>query len=372
MPSDFKRVRYLRPKYSKKSYHMLMKTMENSLAVEISDVAQFRIHVINHYYKYGLMQTLDAFKVKRSTFYDWKIAYERSGRRIISLVPHKTRPLHVRKMETDWRIVAFIKALRTEHGNIGKSMLKPFVDAYTKELGISTISETTIGKIIKRRKFTFEKKVYPKKQANKFKKLRVRKSPKVTKPGFIQMDSIVVYVNYEKHLFMSVIDIYTKFAQVTYVETLSSKTAREVFKKFQEVNPTPIHTVQTDNGSEFLKSFHEHLKEDDIKHQFIYPRMPKINAFIERFNRTIQEEFIDENPHIISDQKLFSSKLIDYLLFYNTQRVHKSLGLKTPMRYLQEQKGLSNNSVTYTLTNLYTDLTFILLSDTINLWIPIF
>jgi len=62
---------------------------------------------------------------------------------------------------------------------------------------------------------TFEQKVYPPKAQNKFKKLRVRKSPKVTMPGFIQMDSIIVYINYEKHLFMSVIDIYTKFAHVT-------------------------------------------------------------------------------------------------------------------------------------------------------------
>lgn len=72
MPSDFKRVRYFRPKYSKKSYHILMKMMQDGLALEISDVAQFRVHVISHYYKYGLRPTLDAFKVKKSSFYNWK------------------------------------------------------------------------------------------------------------------------------------------------------------------------------------------------------------------------------------------------------------------------------------------------------------
>lgn len=341
MPSDFKRVRYLRPKYSKKSYHVLMKTMENSLAVEISDVAQFRIHVINHYYKYGLQPTLDAFKIKKSSLYNWRKAYEQSGKRIISLVPKSTAPIHVRKMQTDWHITEFIKTMRKEHGNIGKSMLKPFVDAYARELGIPTISETTIGKILKRRRFTFEKKVYAKKQANKFKKLRVRKSPKVSKPGFIQMDSIVVYINYEKHLFMSVIDIFTKFAQVTYVETLSSKTAREVFKKFQAINPTSINTVQTDNGSEFLKSFHEYLEEENIKHQFIYPKMPKVNAFIERFNRTIQEEFILRNDEIYYDQKAFAKKLTDYLYWYNYKRPHASLKYVPPMTFIQSKFPIS-------------------------------
>lgn len=305
------------------------------MAEEISDIAAFRLHVINYYYKYGIRQTMDAFKVKKSTFHDWKRTYEKSGKRTISLVPHQTRPLHVRKMETDWRLLEFIKQMRKEHGNIGKDILKPFVDAYAKEIGIPSIGATTIGKVIRRRHFTFEKKVYPKKQQNRFKKLRTRKSPHVTKPGFVQMDSVVVYINYEKHLFMCVIDIFTKFAHVAYVENLSSATATRVFKEFQKLTPTAIHTVQTDNGSEFLKSFHEHLEEEHIKHQFIYPRMPKVNAYIERFNRTIQEEFILRNDEIYYDQKAFAKKLTNYLYWYNYQRPHASLKYVSPMTFIQ-------------------------------------
>lgn len=341
MPSDFKRVRYQMPKFPVRIYRRIMRTIQNSFAVEISDVAAFRHHVINYYYQYGLKQTLDAFKLKRSTFYDWKIAYERSGKRVISLVPRKTRPLNVRKMETDWRVVEFIKKMRQDQGNIGKDMLKPFIDAFTKELGITTIGKTTIAKIIKRRRFTFEKKIYAQKKANKFKKLRTRKSPKVTKPGFIQMDSVVVYINYEKHLFMCVIDIYTKFAHVSYVDNLTSSTATKVFKEFEELNPTPIHTVQTDNGSEFLKTFHSYMEEKDIKHQFIYPRMPKINAYIERFNRTIQEEFILRNDEIYYDQKAFAKKLTNYLYWYNYERPHASLKYVSPMTFIQSKSPKS-------------------------------
>ncbi len=311
--------------------------LQDSMSLETSDVAAFRLHVLNYYEKYGLSPTLEAFKIKKSSLYNWRNAYRASGRRASSLIPHHTRPLHVRKMEADWKIVAFIKEMRKEHGNIGKQQLKPFVDAYAKELGISSIGLTTIGKVIKRRHFTFEKKVYPQKQRNKFKKLRVRKSPKVTSPGFIQMDSIVVYINYEKHLFMSVIDIYTKYALVVYVQTLSSATAREVFKQFQKTNHTPIHTVQTDNGSEFMKSFHEYLEEQQIKHQFIYPRMPKVNSFIERFNRTIQEEFILRSDEIYYDQEAFAKKLTKYLYWYNYQRPHASLQYMSPISFIQSK-----------------------------------
>jgi len=237
-------------------------------------------------------------------------------------------------METDWRLVGLIKELRKEHGNVGQNILKPFVDAYAKECGIPSIGLTTIAKVIKRRRFTFEKKVYQQKQRNRFKKLRTRKSPKVQRPGFIEMDSIVAYLNYEKHLFMSVIDIYTKYALVVYVRDLSSATASKVFQQFQERNPTKIHTVQTDNGSEFLKSFHAYLEEQKIKHQFIYPRMPRINSYIERFNRTIQEEFILRNDEIYYDQEAFAKKLTKYLYWYNYQRPHASLKYMSPMSFI--------------------------------------
>jgi|SRR5579859_84866 len=340
MPTDFNKLIYHQPKYDKKSYHMLMKTMQNSLAMEISDVAAFRHHVITYYYTYGLQQTLAAFKLKKTTLHTWKRTYEKNGKRIISLVPRKTRPLHVRKMETDWRLIEFIKQMRVKHGNIGKAMLRPFVNAYAKEIGIPSLAESTIGKVIKRRHLTFEKRISSK-RANKFKKLRTRKSPKVQVPGFIQMDSIVVYINKERHLFMCIIDIYTKFAFVKHVETLSSKKATEVLRMFQEVNPTPIHTVQTDNGSEFLKHFHEYLEKTRIRHQFIYPHMPKINSYIERFNRTIQEEFILRNDEIYYDRKAFAKKLTDYLYWYNYQRPHASLKYVSPMTFIQTQSPKS-------------------------------
>lgn len=334
MPSDVHHVTYLRRKLPRAVYRRLMRTMQNSLALEISDVAEFRIHALNHYYKYGLRPTLEAFNIKKSTFYDWKCSYEKSGKRIIALVPKSTAPEHVRKMETDWRIVDFIKQMRREHGNIGKSMLKPFVDAYCKELGITTISESTIGKIIKRRHFTFESRVHIKRQF-KFKKLRTRRSPKVTAPGFVEMDSVVVYINRERHFFMCVMDIFTKYAHVVHVDNLSSKTAVWVFKQFQATSPTAIGTVQTDNGSEFLKSFHDYLEKLSIRHQFIYPKMPKVNAFIERFNRTVQEEFILRNDEIYYDQVAFAKKLEQYLYWYNYRRPHSSLKYLPPMTFIQ-------------------------------------
>lgn len=334
MPADFHHKRYILPKLPRWKYGLLMKTLENSLAFEASDIAKFRLHVINHHAKHGLQSALDAFGVKKSTFYDWKKAYESSRRRIVSLVPKSTRPHLVRKMETDWQLVEFIKQMRQDYGNVGKNIIKPFLDAYAKEIGISSIGLTTIGKVIKRRGFTFEERLKLR-RTNKYRKLRTRKSPKVTSPGFIQMDSILVYVNRERHLFMSAIDIFTKFALVRKVASLSSLGAKEVYLAFKAATPTPIHTVQTDNGSEFLAAFHDHLEEAGIKHQFIYPRLVRVNSIVERFNRTIQEEFINRNDEIYYDNVAFEKKLSEYLYWYNYKRPHASLNYMSPMAFIE-------------------------------------
>jgi hypothetical protein len=67
----------------------------------------------------------------------------------MALIPGSARPIWVRKMNTDERIVEFIEGMRQEHPRIGKEKLKPLLDDYCKGQRIPTISESTIGKIIK-------------------------------------------------------------------------------------------------------------------------------------------------------------------------------------------------------------------------------
>jgi putative transposase len=314
-------------------YDWLMKTLENSLAFDKSDPAKFRLHVLEHYYKYGWKSTTEAFKVGKSTLYDWKCEYEQSGKKLLSLVPKKTRPKRVRQMTTDWRLIQFIREFRDQHGNIGERKIKIFLDEYAESLGTGTISSRTISKIVKRKNLYFDT---PKKtkRKNKFSRDRTKKSPKVTAPGYVEMDSVVVYIDAFRHNFMCCIDIHTKFAHVRKVKTLSSKQALITFQEFQKLSHHKIHTVQTDNGSEFFKTFHEYLEEQQVKHRFIYPKSPKINGVVERFNRTIQEEFINRSDEIYFDLEAFEGKLTGYLDWYNNKRPHASLGYLSPMQFI--------------------------------------
>ncbi|GAG22299.1 unnamed protein product [marine sediment metagenome] len=151
-----------------------------------------------------------------------------------------------------------------------------------------------------------------------------------------------------KEYFYSAIDAKLKFTLTLNYKRLNSKNNKDFYHKFKSCYPLRIKDWQSDNGSENLGVFDEQLIKDGIPHLFIYPRCPKINSIIERYNRTIQEEFINHNLHLIHDKILFNKELAEYLIFYNTKRVHKSLGNKTPMDYLIEQGGMSKKTATYT------------------------
>lgn len=68
-------------------YDWLMKTLENSLVFDKSVPAKFRLHVLEPYYKYGRKLRVEAFKVGKSTLYDWKKQYEESGKALLVKSP---------------------------------------------------------------------------------------------------------------------------------------------------------------------------------------------------------------------------------------------------------------------------------------------
>lgn len=153
-----------------------------------------------------------------------------------------------------------------------------------------------------------------------------------------------------KDYFISAIDAKMKFALTLNYKRLTSKNMRDFYFRFQEVYPGKIRIWQSDNGSENLGVFDQQLKKDGIPHYFIYPHCPKINTFIERYNRTVWDEFINPHLDIIHDKVLFHHELAEYLIWYNTKRPHDSLYPKSPLGYFVEEGGMSHKSLTYTKT----------------------
>lgn len=77
-------------------------------------------------------------------------------------------------------------------------------------------------------------------------------------------------------------------------------------------------------------------------------RVDREKFICERYNRTVQEEFINNNLEVVDDKILFNKRLAGCLVSDNTKRIHKSLGLKSPVDYLISEDLMSKKSVTYT------------------------
>jgi hypothetical protein len=342
-----------------KGYDRFMKTYQHISQFDKNEVARFRLEAIKFFNEFGLKPTLSFYKVSKATFYRWKKKLKDNQGRLNSLVPLSTRPNNLRVMNTDKRIIEFIKSLRERYPGIGKDKIKPLLDKHCLTLGIDLISSSTIGKVIKRHHFFYQKtgRIYHKPslarelslRKKRKKRLRVRYAPKPESFGHLQMDTVFKIIDGIKSYFYSAIDTKLKFSFSLTYPKLNSFNTLDFFKKLEMVYPLAIKSVQTDNGLEFQGIFESYLKKNNIPHYFIYPRCPRINGVIERYQRTLQEDFIDPNQYLIHQPKVFYDKLVEYLLFYNLERPHHSLGQKSPMEYLVSNGYLSQMSVTYTL-----------------------
>lgn len=322
------------------------------------EVAPERLRIIEFYDRFAEKTTRQAFGVGRDTIWIWKKRLKEGKNSLSSLIPSSTAPKTQRKMTTNPKIVSEIRKLREKYPRLGKEKIKPLLNKYCKKEEITPISISTIGKVIKRNNFFFQKigRIYhdpsskwAKNKAKRTKRKRIRYAPKPKEAGYLEMDTVLRFVDGIKYYFYSAIDVKGKFAFSLLYKNLNSRNTVDFFKKVEYVFPFSIKEIQTDNGLEFLGDFEDYLKKRNISHIFIYPRCCKINGVVERYQRTLQENFIDNHLDIIHNPKLFTTKLIDYLIFYNTERVHHAHGnLKSPMDYLIAEKTMSKMSVTYT------------------------
>lgn len=312
------------------------------MGFDSSDEAKFRFHVLEVFYSGGWNAVKIAFpKLSRPTLYRWKKVYEDSGKRLNSLIPESTKPHHTRIMQTHPSIVALITQLRRKYPRMGKMKIRLFVDVFCQEQNIPSLDESTIGKIIKRHNLFFAGKGRGR-RARSSQKQRIRLCPKVsdTKPGYIQLDGVKFYYIDKYFYFLTAVDIVTKQAWVRIIPRFNSTFGAEFLKEIISSSWHKVHTIQTDNGSEFHAYFDAAAKEANIIHLFSYPKHPKTNGYVERFNWTIQDEFIYDTEDFLLYPEEFKQKLTDWLIWYNTQRPHQSLNYLSPYQYSQKG-GLS-------------------------------
>ena len=323
----------------------------------ITEKAKYKAKTLIFWEKHGFEAAMDAFPVKRSTLYLWKKQWEQGKKQIEALNEKSRAPRIKRKRLWPLEVRQEIKKLRQEHPNLGPDKICPLLTRFCDEQELKCPRARTIARIIaddpKKTKISYFGKVKP------IKRQKMLRKPKDLKPSYpghlIALDTIERIINGNRRYVITFEDIYTRFSFAWSTKSHASKAAEEFFELCLKVFPYSINFlwVLTDNGSEFKKHFTEKLKELHLTHYHAYPKTPKMNARIERFNRTIQDEFIDYFAYLLIDPDKFNRRLIDYLIFYNLDRVHFAFQNKlSPVQFMiqwQKRQLLANQLTRQTI-----------------------
>lgn len=319
----------------------------------ITKTAEDRLKILQFWRKFGHQAVFAAYGAKRSTLYGWQKILRVKG--LAGLNPGSQARKNNNKRSVDSRIITEIKRLRLAVcPNMGKDKIKLFLDKFCRINGLAELSVSTIGRIIKDKKiYHHRQKVshYGKiKTIKKNKKLRKPDKLQVNRPGeLVEIDTVVRFVRGLRKYIVTAVDTYGRPAFAWCYHRPTSDNARDFFRKLQIALPFSTIAVQTDNGSEFHRHFTAYLQEHKITHYWNYPGRPYRNGHIEKFNRTIQEEFIDQHEIYLNEPDDFNRKLMDWLVWYNTERPHWSLGLLSPVDYLIKNGHLSKMTWTDTI-----------------------
>ena len=152
--------------------------------------------------------------------------------------------------------------------------------------------------------------------------------PYVFKPGdLVQIDTIHLIPG--KLYVYTLIDIFSRWAQARVSERINTHRSLLFTLNSSNLFPFRFNMIQSDHGQEFSSWFTEHIKKKDISHRHSRVRKPTDNGYVERFNRTLKDECLKDIPRTLRSYKRTIPEFINY---YNNERLHLSLNLKTPMQ----------------------------------------
>jgi len=301
--------------------------------------------------------------VSRSQFYEYKRAFQERGFEglkdlppIPKSFPNET-PAEVREKilrmsiaHPAWGQVHVADQLRLEGISVSPSTVR---NLWLKE-GLETrykrvlrLEEETHGKDIE---LTAEQIRLLEKANPCFRERRVESSY----PGYL-LSQDTFYVGVIKGVgriyLQAVVDTYGSYAFGKLYTSKLPETAVDVLYDrvlpFYESHGLTVEHILTDNGREYcgramIHPYQIFLELYDIKHRTTRVATPRTNGFVERFNRTVLDEFFRETfrKKLYASLEELQTDLDTWLEYYNNERPHRgyrNMG-KRPIETIEEGK----------------------------------
>jgi transposase InsO family protein len=307
-------------------------------SIGLSKPALTRLEWLLWYEQSGnALKTARHFSIAPKTFWKWKKRFDEANLRTLeelSKTPKRRKERDITPLQAE-RIIGLKKA----NIRYGKAKIATL---YAQEYH-APISQWKVQKTIEKYRLYFhpaKQSRINKKRRNSVKKKRITELKKQKRRGFLlALDTIVIYWKSTRRYIFTAIDSHSKLAFARMYTTKSSFNGRDFLYRLDYLLSGKIENVGHDNGSEFKGRFAEACRTLQIEQYHSRIKTPKDNAMNERFNRTLQEEFI-QLGNLTDNTALFNRKLTEWLIEYNFRRPHQTLGYMSPINFIYKHEGL--------------------------------
>lgn len=306
----------------------------DQITSHLSKSARQRLKWMDYYRQcQNASKTCRYFGIARKTFYAWQKRYRPQN--LSSLEDFSRRPKKLRQWQVTREEENRVKTLRKQYIRYGKEKLKVI---YQREYR-QPISSWKIQRVIEKHQLYYSPVKNYRQQAKRKRnqpKKRITELSREKRTGFlIALDTVVRYAYGQKRYILTGIDTHAKMAFARMYPGHGSYYAADFLKRLHYLLDGQIENIQTDNGSEFAKYFELAAQQLKLNHYYSRVKTPKDNAFDERFNRTLEDEFIALG-HLTSDCDIFNKELTEWLIEYNFYRPHQTLDYETPLSFTNQ------------------------------------
>jgi len=275
------------------------------------------------------------FGITRKTLHKWLKRFDEGNLRTLeesSRAPIKRRAWEVSLKEEE-RVIALRKKTKCKYGK--KKLKKLYHDEYQEN-----ISTWKIERVVRRHNLYREKQVrkaYTKAKRDKKRKVLIYDIEKKNDFGFLwHIDAIIIWWYGTRRVIFTAIEDITKIAFARIYTTNSSNYSTDFLKRLMYLVEGSVEIMHSDNGSEFEKDFEKACGLLNIQQVYSRPRTPTDNPALERFNWTLQDEWLELSDVGLDDIDEGNKDFTNWLIEYNNYRPHESLDYLTPLEYAQQ------------------------------------
>lgn len=162
---------------------------------------------------------------------------------------------------------------------------------------------------------------------------RYPERPTAERPGvLVEIDSMQEGMVTEHLRAYALIDVCSRWAYAEAHERVSTHRSFHFVEAASERSPFSFATIQSDHGGEFSKWFTKALLSRGMSHRHTRVRTPTDNAHVERFIQTLQRQYLNRIPRSL---RAWRKELPEFLHWYNTERPHMALSMKTPLEVIR-------------------------------------